>query len=172
MTLHIVLIGLPGSGKSTVGRLVAETLGAPLVDIDAIVTRREGRPIQIIFAERGEAAFRELEKQEMEAALAGPPSVIAPGGGWAAQPDALGSLQGRALVVYLKTRPDSAAARAAPQGNRPTLMGEDTTVQMRQLLREREPFYVQADAVVETDRSKPPEVAAAVVRLARSRGAW
>jgi shikimate kinase len=169
---HIVLIGLPGAGKSTVGRLVAEALQASCTDIDAIVTRKEGRPIAMIFAERGEDAFRQLERQEMEDALAAPPGVIVPGGGWAAQDGALASVQGRALLVYLKTRPDTAASRAAPQGNRPALMGEDPTLQMRQLLREREAFYLKADAQVETDRKTAAKVADEVVALARSRAAW
>jgi shikimate kinase len=172
MSRHIVLIGLPGSGKSTVGRLVADTLHAPFVDIDALIIRKEGRPIEIIFAERGEAAFRQLEAQEMDLALLGTPAVIAPGGGWAAQPGALATVQGRALLVYLKTRPSTATARAVPPGNRPTLMGEDPELRMRELLREREPFYVQADAQVETDGRRPADVAAAVVRLARERGQW
>src|SRR5439155_23731928 len=63
---HIVLIGLPGSGKTTVGRLVAERLGTGFVDVDAIIERREGRPITMIFAEKGEAAFREMERKGME----------------------------------------------------------------------------------------------------------
>lgn len=172
MSRHVVLIGLPGSGKSTVGKLVAEALGATLVDIDAIVTRKEGRPIAMIFAERGEAAFRALERAEMETALAGPPSVIAPGGGWAAQEGALDSVQQRGLVVYLKSRPDTAATRAAPQGNRPTLMGEDPALQMRELLREREPFYLKADATVETDRKPAAKVVEEIVRLARTQAGW
>src|SRR5439155_414958 len=122
---HIVLIGLPGSGKSAVGRLVAEQLRAGFVDIDAIVERREGRPITLIFAEKGEAAFRDMERKEMETALAGEPAVIAPGGGWAAQPGAIDTAQPHALVIYLHTRPETAAQRAAPAGTRPTLMGED-----------------------------------------------
>ena len=89
MKRHIVLVGLPGSGKTTVGRLVAEQLHAGFVDVDAIVERREGRPIALIFAEKGEAAFREMERKEMETALASEPAVIAPGGGWAAQPGAV-----------------------------------------------------------------------------------
>jgi shikimate kinase len=167
-----VLIGLPGSGKSTVGQLVAEALSAPFLDIDAIISRREGRPIALIFAEHGEGAFRGFERREMETALAGPPSVIAPGGGWAAQPGALESVQARALLVYLKAQPATAAARAVPPGNRPTLMGEDPGVQMRQLLVQREPFYVQAEAQVETDRRDAAAVAADVVRLARQQGGW
>jgi shikimate kinase len=171
MSRHIVLIGLPGSGKSTSG-VSADTLQAPFVDIDALIIRKEGRPIEMIFAERGEAVFRQLEAQEMDLALLGNPAVIAPGGGWAAQPGALATAQGRALLVYLKTRPTTATVRAVPPGNRPALMGEDPELRMRELLREREPFYVQADAQVETDGRSPADVAAAVVRLARERGQW
>jgi shikimate kinase len=172
MTRHVVLIGLPGAGKSTIGRLVADTLNAPFLDVDATIMRKEGRPIEILFAERGEAAFRKIEAQEMEQALAGSPSIIAPGGGWAAQPGAIATARDRALLVYLKTRPGTATTRAVPAGNRPALMGEDPELRMRELLREREPFYMQADAQVETDGRRPAEVAADVVRLARERGQW
>ncbi len=172
MIRHVVLIGLPGSGKTTVGKLVADALKAPFVDIDATVTRKEGRPISMIFAEKGEGVFREMERLEVEAALAGAPSIIAPGGGWAAQQGALSSVQQRGLVVYLKTRAETASSRAAPQGNRPVLMGEDPALQMRQLLTEREPFYVLADATVETDRKAPAKVVEEIVRLARARAGW
>ncbi|HET9707624.1 MAG TPA: shikimate kinase [Gemmatimonadales bacterium] len=172
MIRHVVLIGLPGSGKTTVGKLVADALKAPFMDIDATVTRKEGRPISMIFAEKGEGVFREMERVEMEAALGGAPAIIAPGGGWAAQPGALSSVQQRGLVVYLKTRAETAASRAAPQGNRPVLMGEDPALQMRQLLKEREPFYVLADATVETDRKAPAKVVEEIVRLARARAGW
>jgi shikimate kinase len=171
MIRHVVLIGLPGSGKTTVGKLLADALKAPFQDIDAIVSRKEGRPVSMIFAEKGEAVFREMERVEVEAALAGPPAIISPGGGWAAQPGALSSVQQRGLVVYLKTRPDTALTRAAP-GNRPVLMGEDPALQMRQLLNDREPFYVLADATVETDRKAPAKVVEELVRLARTRAGW
>ena len=85
MKKHIVLVGLAGSGKTTIGRLVAEQLRAGFVDIDLILARREGKAITLIFAEKGEAAFREMERKEMDAALATEPAVIAPGGGWAAR---------------------------------------------------------------------------------------
>ncbi len=172
MKQHIVLIGLPGSGKTTVGRLVAEQLHAGFVDIDSILNRKEGKPIAMIFAEKGEIAFREMERKEMEAALANPPAVIAPGGGWAAQPGALEAAKAASYVIYLKTRPGTAAARAIPSGTRPVLMGEDPEAQMRALIKDREPFYTQAHAKVETDRKTLEQVAAEVVRLAQTSAGW
>ena len=173
MKRHIVLVGLPGAGKTTIGQLVAEQLQAAFVDIDAILTRKEGKPITMIFAEKGEAAFRDLERAEMTTALASAtPTVIAPGGGWASQPGAIEAAQPTGWLVYLKTRPESAGARAAPQGNRPLLSGDDPVVQMRDLLKEREPFYKRAEATVETDKKTPAQVTAEVVRLARTGAGW
>jgi shikimate kinase len=172
MKRHVVLVGLPGSGKNAVGRLVAEALHAALVDIDAIIARREGRPITMIFAEQGEAAFREMERKEMDAALAHEPAIIAAGGGWAAQPGAIEGAKAHALVVYLRTSPDTAAQRAGPEGTRPLLMGGDPVVRMRELLKEREASYLKADATVDTDRKTPEQVAGEVTRLAQSRAGW
>jgi shikimate kinase len=172
MKRHIVLIGLPGSGKSTVGRLVAERLQAGFVDIDTIISRKEGRPIMLIFAERGESVFRDIEKREVESALGLDPAVIAPGGGWAAQPGNLEQARPRSLLVYLKTRPETAAERAAPEGTRPVLRGEDPVARMRELLKEREAHYLQAEAHVETERRSPDQVAAEVIRLAQTGAGW
>ena len=172
MKKHIVLIGLPCSGKTTVGRLVAERLHAGFVDVDSILNRKEGKPIAMIFAEKGEQAFREMERKEVEAALANAPAVISPGGGWAAQPGALEGAKAAGYVVYLKTRPETAAARAAPSGTRPMLMGDDPEAQMRVLSKEREPFYLKADAKVETDKKTPEQVVAEVVRLAQTSAGW
>lgn len=172
MKRHIVLIGLPGSGKTTVGRIVAEKLQGGFVDIDSVLTRKEGKPIAMIFAEKGEPVFREMEKKEVETALANQPAVIAPGGGWAVQPGALEAAKPAAYIIYLKTRPETAAARAAPSGTRPMLMGEDPEAQMRTLIKEREPFYSRADAKVETDKKTPEQVAAEVIRLAQTSAGW
>ena len=172
MKRHIVLVGLPGSGKTTVGRLLAEQLQAGFVDVDSILVRKEGKPVTMIFAEKGEAAFRAMEQQEMENALGQVPAVIAPGGGWAAQPGAIASAKPQAFVVYLKTSPQTASDRAAPEGTRPLLMGEDPVERMKALLNEREAAYLQADAKVETDKKTAAQVAQDLVSLARSGAGW
>ncbi len=166
MKRHVVLVGLPGAGKSTVGRLLADRLGVPFVDVDAVIVRREGRPVSVIFAEHGEAAFREMERREVLALLERDPAVLAPGGGWAAQPGAVARARERALVIYLRTKPDTATKRVGP-GNRPTLMGGDPGDLMRDLLRDRESAYLEADATVDTDGKEPATVVDEVLRLAR-----
>lgn len=170
---HIVLVGLPGAGKTTIGRLVAAALGAPFVDLDKAIERRSGKAISQLFAQDGEAAFRELERAAMEAALSTPPSVIAPGGGWAAQPGNLEVAAGRALTVYLRVAPEVAAGRAAPTADsRPLLGGGDVAGRIRELFSARRPFYESCEATVAADPDDPGAVAQEVVNLARSLAGW
>ena len=172
MKRHLVLIGLPGAGKSTVGRLVAERLQAGFVDIDSILIRKEGKPISMIFAEKGEPAFREMERKEVDAALENQPAVIVPGGGWAAQPGNLDGAKARGYFVYLKARAEVAAGRAEPSGTRPILMGDDPVARMRELFKERDPFYARADATVQTEAKSAENVAAEIVKLAQMSAGW
>ena len=171
---HVLLVGLPGSGKSTVGRLVAQQLNTGFVDFDQVLVRRHGMPISQIFGLHGEAKFREMEAQVAAGALSGPPSVLAPGGGWIVQPGHLD--QARAadpFIIYLKVLPSIAATRAGGDGTRPLLVGDDPIARMRQLTAEREPVYQLADATVLNDTPKTAEQAAEeVTRLARERAGW
>jgi len=169
---HIVLIGLPGAGKTTVGRMVAERLHAGFVDIDNVLIRKEGKPIAMIFAEKGEQAFRDMERKEVDAALANEPAVIAPGGGWAAQPGALDGARSRGYFVYLKSRAEVAAGRAEPSGTRPVLMGDDPLARMRELFTARDPFYAKADATVLTEAKSAEKVADEVSKLAQTGAGW
>ena len=122
MKQQIVLIGLPGAGKTTVGALVAETLGCPFVDIDAVIVRRMQMPVSRIFAELGETRFREVERETVNDALAAAPSVIVPGGGWAAQEGNLAPVRASAFVVYLKCMVTTAAKRIEGD-SRPLMAG-------------------------------------------------
>jgi shikimate kinase len=172
MPRHVVLIGLPGAGKSTAGRLAATLLGAPIVDLDAAIVRRTQMPITRIFAEFGEARFRELEQEAVGEALAGPPALLVPGGGWAAQPGSLELVRGRALVLYLEVRPSVAAARLAPDHDRPLLLSEDPVGRMGELLRNREAFYKRADRTIPNEKYLPEQTGAEVARLARELAGW
>ncbi|HEY2824010.1 MAG TPA: shikimate kinase, partial [Gemmatimonadales bacterium] len=99
MKRHVLLVGLPGAGKSAAGRLAARQLSAEFVDIDLAIERGVGRSVRQIFTEDGEPAFRAIEAAAVETALGAAPQVVAPGGGWAAQPGHMVSLRGRALSV-------------------------------------------------------------------------
>jgi shikimate kinase len=172
MPRHLVLVGLPGCGKSTVGRQVAEALGAPLFDIDSLLVREMGMPVEQIFGMVGERRFREMEQKAVLAAVAAEePAVIVPGGGWAAQPGQMHGAREFALLVYLACQPRTAAKRAEEGEARPLLVGPDPVDRMRKLLESREPFYKLADFEVAAD-GRIEEVSAGVVDLARRHGGW
>ena len=172
MPRHIVLVGLPGSGKTTVGRIVAEALGAPVIDIDGLLVREMGMPVAQIFGMVGEVRFREMERSAVTAAQAGAPGVIVPGGGWAAQPGELEAAKATSLVVYLQCEPTTAAKRSQGGEVRPLLTGMDPVQRMRALLQEREPFYLLAHHRVQAERPGAEAVSREVVELARRHAGW
>lgn len=168
---HLVLIGLPGVGKSTVGALVAEGLGRPFVDLDAVIIRRMGMPVERIFGEFGEPRFRELEREAMADQLVGAPSVLAPGGGWAAQPGNLELARGAARFVWLTASPETALRRAMDGAVRPLLgRGADAVARMAALLAERSAYYARADFTVENEREDPSVAAGEIVAWLRRGG--
>lgn len=158
----VVLVGPMGAGKSTVGRLLAERLGAAFRDTDDDVEAAEGRPISDIFVDAGEEYFRAVERAAVATALAEHGGVLALGGG------AVMAEQTRALlaghrVVFLRVGLTDAAARVGLGASRPLLLG-NVRGTMKTLLDERAPVYESvATAVVDTDGLTPQEVASAVL---------
>ena len=167
-----MLVGLPGAGKTTVGRLVAAALDAPFIDLDDAIVQRAGKSVARLFAEEGETAFRALEAELGSAVLGGPPAVVATGGGFVVGDVTRAMARGSGLVVYLETDPAEAAARRGGAAGRPLLEGGEPSERVAVLLAEREARYVEADCTVATGGRSAEEVAASVVLLARGRAGW
>jgi len=172
MRRHLVLIGLPGAGKSTVGGKVATELDTQFVDLDGRIERRSGMSVAKIINEFGETRFRQIEGDAMREALTEDPRVISPGGGWAAQPGALEDARARSLIIYLKSLVTTAVDRLEALETRHVMVAQDPIERMRSLLQQREPFYSQADCIVKTDRRTVEDVVEEVLGLARQKAGW
>ena len=161
-----VLVGPPGAGKTTVGELVAGRLGVPFTDTDRLVEEQTGSTVADLFVQRGEPAFRELEREAVRTALAGPPAVLALGGGAPLDPATRQLLTG-APVVFLDVSAAGAAARVGMDRSRPLLLG-NVRGQLRQLLAARRPVYeAVATVTVPTEDTGPDQVADAVIGALR-----
>ena len=169
---NVVLIGLSGSGKSTVARLLARRLGWRALDTDREIRRRTGRSIQEIFREDGEPAFREIEAEIVQSACGGAHQVIATGGGAVLDPTSRRSMRDGNLVVLLEARPETLAARltdSVRQEPRPLLAAPNLAARLAELARERAPVYECAHEVVSTEGRLPRDVAEAIADLVRAR---
>ena len=163
---HLVLIGLTGSGKTTVGRLAAERLGRPFLDTDAMIEQRTGRTVRAIFAEDGEPTFRDLEAQVLADALASEsPAVIAAAGGIVVRDENPRVLrESDARVVWLCGGPSAVADRVRSGSHRP-LLDADPDAMLNKMWTEREPLYREvADAIVGIEGRSIHEVLEAVLR--------
>ncbi len=178
-TPYLILVGLPGSGKSSVGRGVAERLGCPFVDFDVEIERRVGASVAQIFRERGEPYFREQEleltRELARAWREGPEGevgaqrgmVLAPGGGWVTVPGALELLRPPARMIYLRVHPEVALRRMGGERvSRPLLEAADPVAALERLLAAREVWYLAADYVVDVDLVDLQGVISIVTRLA------
>ena len=161
---HLVLVGMMGSGKSTVGMRCAEGLARPLVDTDEIVESIAGASIAEVFTRDGEAAFRDLERSAVADACAAPvPSVIAVGGGAVLDPENRTRLRAAGLVVWLQASPAKLALRVGDASTRP-LLRHDSAATLERLDTLRRPAYeAAAHEVVDTSGLSIGAVADAVL---------
>ena len=165
---NLALIGFMGAGKSSVGRLVADRLHFHFVDTDELIESEAGRSISRIFAEDGEPAFRTHERHVVEHLQKANRTVIATGGGLPANEANLAALKTHCLVVYLWASARRIWERVRSQEHRPLLKDPDPQAKIQRLLAEREPFYRQADVLVNTELRSITEVAQHIVHEFRA----
>lgn len=155
--LRISLVGMPGCGKSTVGRHLARQLGLQFWDSDTEIERRLGMPIRDCFEQRGESSFRDVEQDVIEELSGRPASLLATGGGAVLRPSNRDALHSRSHVFYLRATPEELHRRLRHDTHRPLLQVEDPLRRLRELYRERDPLYRRtAHFVVEAARPSVP----------------
>ena len=166
--IGLVLIGLMGSGKSTVGTIVAQRLGWEMVDADLAITERTGTTVRELWESGGEAAYRRLESETVLTALRrGAPVVIAAPGGVVLDPTVRAALQDP-FVVWLRTDPAILAGRVRVGDHRP-LLGDDPLSVLATMASTRTDLYREiADAVIDTDQLSADAVADRVLALLRN----
>jgi len=159
---HVVLTGFMASGKTAVGRRLARRLGYDFIDTDQAIEAKAGCTIPAIFARDGEAAFRQMERDNIEALKPARPSVIATGGGTFIDADNRAALHRLGTVVCLVTSPEIILERVGRSDKRPLAQGADAADRLRKLYEARLPFYRMADVMVETDGLTVEQAAARV----------
>lgn len=164
---HLVLVGLPGAGKSTVGRAVARQLGRPFLDFDTEIERRTGRTVARFFAEQGEPAFRALEVELTRELVAAPPMVLAPGGGWVTNAGVMALVRPPGRIIHLRVSPAESLRRLArSRVVRPLLQRADPDAAIRALWEQRAGLYAQADVELNVEVLSQQQVIDSVVALA------
>jgi len=165
--VNLYLVGFMGTGKTTIGRAVAQKLGFALLDSDHEIERQQGKTVADIFAQNGEPAFRVMEREFILNGHPAQRTVVACGGGLVVQPGMLAVLLGKGVVVCLHASIESILARTARQRSRPLLNVEDPEQRVRTLYAQREPIYKQAGTVILTDARPLQDIASHVMRAWR-----
>lgn len=159
----IVMVGLMGAGKTSIGRRLAALLDLPFVDADAEIEAAAGCTIEEIFERHGEAAFRDGERRVIARLLDGPPQVIATGGGAYMDAATRALIGERAIALWLRADIDTLVARTSRRSNRPLLKNGNPRETLERLMRERYPVYAEADVTVDSHDCPPDETTRAVL---------
>jgi shikimate kinase len=163
---HLILVGLPGVGKTTIGRAAARRLGRPFLDFDQEIERRSGMTVREIFRLEGEEHFRGLELELTSELSASGGMVLSPGGGWISQSRSVELLRSVGRIIYLRASPEAVARRLRRVETRPLLAGRDPVVALRELYEKRRALYETADIVLDTERLARQQLITTLVELA------
>lgn len=157
---QLVLIGLPGAGKSSAGKILADLLDWRFVDLDIEIERATGISVAALFESRGEAEFRRLEAELTQGLASEPRLVLAPGGGWMMNTANVAALDREAILIWLRVAPATALQRLrGTHSKRPLLEVEDPLQRLQQLDAQRRSHYEQAHAAFDTDDLTPRQIA-------------
>jgi shikimate kinase len=159
-------VGLPGVGKTTIGKAAARRLGRPFVDFDEEIERREGMSVREIFRLKGEDHFRTLELALAKELSETGGMVLSPGGGWITQTGSVELLRSAGRIIYLRASPEAVARRLRRVETRPLLAGRDPVVALRELYAKRSALYETADVVLDTETLARQQLIAKLVELA------
>ena len=152
----IVMVGMPGCGKSALGKRLAPRLGLPFVDVDVEIERAAGKTIKEIFADHGEASFRDGERKVIARLLASGPQVLATGGGALINEETRANIRRSGVSIWVKADAALLARRVSKRNTRPLFEGRDPEAVVTELMAARHPLYAGADIVVES-RDVPHE---------------
>lgn len=174
MKLRIILTGFMGTGKTAVGEQLAQKLGCPFLDTDAMVEKSTGRSIPEIFEKQGERVFREYEKKMLHKALDQERIVISTGGGAVVDPENRKLMKEKGYVVALSASPEVILERVSQVDNRPMLkiadkegkkQAQEKLEKIKALLSKRSPFYREADKILDTTSKKIEETVNEILKL-------
>lgn len=163
---NIVLIGLMGAGKTTVGKLIANKLNFPFIDIDDEIEKKENIKIAQIFKEKGESYFRQLETAIIKEVSSLKSHVISTGGGAPVSQININNLKQNGIIFYLSSSIEVLYERLSNEtGNRPLLYDNDPKIKLENLLKQRERYYLKADYTIKTDNKLPDYISNEIVSI-------
>jgi shikimate kinase len=168
----IVLVGLMGAGKTSVGRRLAEKLGIPFVDADHEIEAAAGKPVREIFADHGEAYFREGERRVIQRLIGNGAQVLATGGGAYINEETRARIQQHGVSVWLRAALPLLMKRVGKRNDRPLLMADDPEAVMRGLMEQRYPIYALADVTVESRDVQHGQMVNDVIRALAQWDGW
>lgn len=171
MDTNLYLVGFMGTGKSTVGRLVARQIGFEFVDSDHEIERLQGKPVSQIFAEQGETAFRAMEREFIASGHPAKKCIVSCGGGLIVPPGMLELLRSRGVIICMHAPIDTILQRTMHATHRPLLAVENPEQRLRELYAQRETLYRRSGTMVLTDKRPLREIAAHVLRVYRQEAA-
>ena len=161
---HVILVGMMGAGKTTVGRIISYSTGRSFIDIDQRIEKQTGMSVYDIIMKRGEDYFRRIEKDVVLSLSPKLPSVVSTGGGAVMDNETFYFLKSIGKVIYLKVSPAVLFKRTANPDTRPLLREGNRLYTIQELLNKRELRYLESDVIIESDDSSPNEIAEKIIK--------